>query len=371
MGSDLSTAVEAEPVQEESSEGTSQETEGKSSPEQTGDIFGDKNVGRFGTFNGVFRPTILTILGVMMYLREGWVVGNAGLLGAILVILACYLITGTTALSLSSITTNIRMGSGGVFSIISQSLGLEVGGSVGIPLYLAQGLSAALYMSGIVETWVYIFPGHPTWLVTLCVFLISVLVSWFGASLAIKVQVVVMVGTIMAIASMFLGFQDHAINPTPVLWGSFPDADFQVLFAVFFPAATGIMVGSSLSGSLKHPRESIPIGTMSAWGLSLFVYLAVAVWYALLGSPEELRDTNSLFAVEKAIWGPLVLMGIMASCFSATLSSLVASPRVLQALATYRIIPFADFFEKSHKGEPRNATLFTCCLVLVALSLGD
>lgn len=369
MGTETNETAAADPMIEGQA---SQEAEAaKSEPEQIGDIFEDKNQGRFGTFNGVFRPTILTILGVMMYLREGWVVGNSGLLGAILVILACYVITGTTALSLSSITTNIRVGSGGVFSIISQSLGLEVGGSVGIPLYLAQGLSAALYMSGIVETWLYIFPEHHGLLVTLGVFLVSILVAWFGAGLAFKVQVVVMVGTILALASMFLGFKVHPINPTPVLWGEFLDADFQVLFAVFFPAATGIMVGSSLSGSLKRPRESIPIGTMSAWGLSLFVYLSIAVWYALLGTPDELRQTGQIFAVEKAYWGPLVLLGVMASCFSATLSSLVASPRVLQALATYRIIPFASYFEKTHKNEPRNATLFTCCLVLVALLLGD
>src|SRR5690554_7377580 len=91
-----------------------------------------------GTFNGVYRPTALTILGVMMYLREGWVVGHAGLGGAVLLILAIFVITGSTALSLSTITTNIRLGAGGAFAIISQSLGLETGGAIGIPLYLAQ-----------------------------------------------------------------------------------------------------------------------------------------------------------------------------------------------------------------------------------------
>ncbi|MFO7537012.1 MAG: hypothetical protein R6X32_03000, partial [Chloroflexota bacterium] len=118
-----------------------------------------------GTFPGVYRPTILTILGVMMYLREGWVVGNAGLLGAILVILLTFTITGTAALSLSSITTNIRVGAGGVFSIISQSLGLEPGGSIGVPLYLGQALSSALYVYGFSEAWLYIFPHHNQMLV--------------------------------------------------------------------------------------------------------------------------------------------------------------------------------------------------------------
>jgi len=30
---------------------------------------------KFGAFSGVFTPSILTILGVIMYMRLGWVVG--------------------------------------------------------------------------------------------------------------------------------------------------------------------------------------------------------------------------------------------------------------------------------------------------------
>lgn len=327
--------------------------------------------GRFGSFNGVFRPTILTILGVMLYLREGWLVGNAGLLGAVLVILACYLITGTTAFSISSITTNIRVGSGGAFSIISQSLGLEVGGSVGIPLYLAQGLSAALYIQGIVETWGYMFPEHPRYLVLVAVFFIAFLIAFYSATIAFRVQAFVMLGLLAAIVSMLLGLRTQPLNPSPVLWGNFEDGSFWVLFAVFFPAATGIMVGSSMSGSLKQPRKSIPLGTLLAWGLSLIVYLGIAVWYAYMGTPEELRDTQTLFAAEHASVRELVLIGIISSCFSAALSSLVAAPRVLQALASHRIVPGYAHFQHMHKGEPRNASLLTGLLVLVVLMLGD
>ena len=47
---------------------------------------------RFGTFEGVFMPTILTILGAIMYLRLGWVVGNAGFGGALIIILLAKLL---------------------------------------------------------------------------------------------------------------------------------------------------------------------------------------------------------------------------------------------------------------------------------------
>ena len=132
-----------------------------------------KTVKKFGTFGGVFTPTLLTIIGVIMYLRLGWVVGNAGLLGAWLIIIISFLITLTTALSMSSITTNIKIGAGGAYAIISQSLGLEVGGSLGIPRYVSQGLAVTMYIFGFREGWLSIFPTHPTFIVVFVVFIIN------------------------------------------------------------------------------------------------------------------------------------------------------------------------------------------------------
>ncbi|MCP4752646.1 MAG: Na-K-Cl cotransporter [Proteobacteria bacterium] len=325
---------------------------------------------KFGTFNGVFRPTILTILGVMMYLREGWVVGNAGLGGMTVIILMAYTITGTAALSISSITTNIRLGAGGVFSIVSQSLGLEVGSSIGIPFYLAQGLSTAMYIYGFMEGWLYIFPDHPPKLVVFAVFFSIFVLSYISTSLAFHVQVIVMFGVILALGSIFLGVEKLPALQRPELWGAFKEVRFWELFAVFFPASTGIMVGASMSGNLKNPRRSIPVGTMAAWGLSLLVYLSMAVWYALVATPAELRDQLTI-AVDRSFWGPAVLIGILSSCFSAALSSFIAAPRILQSLGSHNILPFSAFLSKLHKDEPRNAMAFTGALVTVTLVLGD
>ncbi len=325
---------------------------------------------KFGTFNGVIRPTILTILGVMMYLREGWLVGNAGLLGAVGIILTAYFITGTTTLSLSSITTNMRLGAGGVFSIATQSLGLEVGGSIGIPFYLAQALSTAMYIYGFMEGWVVIFPSHPPLLVVLGVFAVVFSVSFISTALAFRVQVLVMTGIILALTSIFMGLNTVPEIHQVQLFGTFEAGNYWTLFAVFFPAATGIMVGASMSGNLKDPRRSIPRGTITAWGLSLLVYLSLAIWYALVATPEELRS-NLTIAVERAYWGPAVLIGILSSCFTAALSSFVASPRTLQALGSHNIAPYSSFFGRMHKNEPRNAILFTGGLIVIALLLGD
>jgi len=131
-----------------------------------------KTIKKFGTFGGVFTPTLLTILGVIMYLRLGWVVGNAGLLGAWLIIIISFLITLCTALSMSAITTNIRIGAGGAYAIVSQALGLEVGGSLGIPRYISQGLAVTMYIFGFREGWLGIFPDHNAFLVDIIVFVI-------------------------------------------------------------------------------------------------------------------------------------------------------------------------------------------------------
>ena len=107
--------------------------------------------GRFGTFAGVFTPNILTILGIILFLRTGWVVGQAGLLGALAIILLANAISFLTGLSLSSIATSMDVRAGGNYYLISRSLGLEIGGAIGIPLYLSQAISVAFYIIGFVE----------------------------------------------------------------------------------------------------------------------------------------------------------------------------------------------------------------------------
>jgi amino acid transporter len=333
----------------------------------------------FGTFSGVFTPTLLTILGVIMYLREGWVVGNAGLLGAWLIILIAYIITTTTALSMASITTNMRIGAGGAFSIISQSLGLEVGGSIGIPLYLSQALAVAMYIFGFRSGWLWIFPEHSPLLIDLGAFVLLFVIAYISADLAFKVQYVIMAIILVSIAAVGATlFMDTPRYPIQ-WWGTFPGeahsgfkgANFWVLFAVFFPAATGIMAGANMSGDLKVPRRSIPIGTLAAVGISFVIYMFLAWWLAVSASPEELLN-NYTIMIDRSAWGPAVVAGLLAATFSSALSSLVGGPRILQALAEHRIIPLSRWLEqRSAWGEPRNAMLLTGVIVLTAMLLRD
>lgn len=334
---------------------------------------------KYGTFAGVFVPTLLTILGVILFLRQGWVVGNAGLFGGWLIITIAFIIVGFTALSMSCITTNIRIKAGGAYSIISQSLGLEVGGSVGVPLYLAQTFAITMYIFGFREGWLYIFPGHSALLVDIIVFGALFTIAFVSAKLAFRIQYIILaviIGALLSVAgSVFTGAMEYDIQ----WWGEYPGApennfegvSFWVVFAVMFPAATGIMAGANMSGELKNPKKSIPIGTISAIVITYIIYMASAYWLARVAPAEELVSNYNIM-IDKAFWAPAVLGGLLGATFSSALASIVGAPRILQALGDHKIFPGGEMFSKlANNGEPRNAILLTGGIVIFTLLLRD
>lgn len=334
---------------------------------------------KYGTFAGVFVPTLLTILGVILFLRQGWVVGNAGLFGGWLIVTIAFIIVGFTALSMSCITTNIRIKAGGAYSIISQSLGLEVGGSVGVPLYLAQTFAITMYIFGFREGWLYIFPGHSALLVDIIVFGALFIIAFMSAKLAFRIQYIILaviIGALLSVAgSVFTGAMEYDIQ----WWGEYPGApennfegvSFWVVFAVMFPAATGIMAGANMSGELKNPKKSIPIGTISAIVITYIIYMASAYWLARVAPTEELVSNYNIM-IDKAFWAPAVLGGLLGATFSSALASIVGAPRILQALGDHKIFPGGELFSKlANNGEPRNAILLTGGIVIFTLLLRD
>lgn len=334
---------------------------------------------KYGTFGGVFVPTLLTILGVILFVRHGWVIGNAGLLGGLGIVTISFVIVTFTALSMSCITTNIRIKAGGAYSIISQSLGLEVGGSVGIPLYLAQTFAITMYIFGFREGWLYIFPGHPALAVDITVFAVLFLVAFLSARLAFRIQYIILaviIGALLSVAaSAFFGTMQH----DPQWLGDFPGSQpgepngvsFWVVFAVFFPAATGIMAGANMSGELKNPKKSIPLGTISAILICYVVYILSGYWLSRVATPEEMV-TNYNVMIDYAFSPPAVLAGLLGATFSSALASIVGAPRILQALGDHRIFPGGELFSKlAGNGEPRNAILLTGGIVLVTLMVRD
>lgn len=330
----------------------------------------DENLAnKFGVFGGVFSPTVLTILGVIMYLRLGWVVGNAGLVGAIAIIVLAKSITLCTGLSMASITTNIKIGAGGAYSIISKSLGLEAGGSIGIPFYVSQTLSAALYIIGFTEGWLGIFPDHNPMTVSMLTWLVLMVISSVSTQFAIRIQYVIMAIIALSLVSFFM-LEKQPVTEVPML-GNFEDAGFWQVFAIFFPAVTGIMAGANMSGDLKDPRKSIPGGTLWGIAVTFVVYIALTIVMAIFIAPAELRG-DQMVMVTKSAFPSIVLAGILAATFSSALGSILGSPRILQALAEHGTVPMSETFaQRTKNNEPRNAVIFTGIVIAITIVLGN
>lgn len=323
-----------------------------------------------GTFGGVFTPSILTILGVIMYLRFGWVVGNAGLRGTLIIVTIATAITFLTALSIAQIATDQRVKTGGAYYMISRSLGVEVGGAIGLPLYFAQALSVALYTIGFAESLHAVFPATNQKLVAAITATLVTVLALVSARAAIKAQYFIMAGIAISLISLFLG------EPLPAAAVPLPAAEpvgFWLVFAVFFPAVTGIMAGVNMSGDLADPRRSIPRGTLAAVGVSYLVYMTIPFLLARSADTATLIS-DPLVMRRIALSGNAILVGVWGATLSSALGSILGAPRILQALARDRILPRPLRFlgwGTEDGDEPRIGTLVSFAIALIAISLGD
>jgi len=328
---------------------------------------------KLGTFGGVYTPSILTILGVIMYLRFGWVVGNVGLFGTLIIVTLSTSITFLTALSISAIATDRVVRGGGAYYMISRSLGIESGGAVGIPLYFAQALSVALYTLGFAESVVDVFPQFNQLYVALVVTVLVAVVALVSADAAIKVQYIIMGAIALSLLSFFFG---QPLEPTEIeLWGASDrlSEPFWQVFAVFFPAVTGIMAGVNMSGDLKNPTKAIPIGTLAAVGTGYVIYLVLPIVMAMRADARTLL-AEPLIMKEMSLWGPAILLGVWGATLSSALGSILGAPRILQALARDQVLPrWLRFLGKGSKAndEPRVGTAVTLAVVIATVCIGD
>jgi amino acid transporter len=324
---------------------------------------------RYGTFLGVFTPSVLTILGAIMFLRFGWVVGNAGLVHTLVIVALANVITMVTALSVSSLATSQRVGVGGAYYLVSRSLGLEMGGAIGLPLYLSQAVSITLYCFALGEALQFIWPGlHVQWVAAAFV----VLVTW-GASkstkFALKAQGFILIAVGLSVVSLAMGADWGGEVVVPAAnYISENTTGFWSTFAVFFPAVTGILTGLSLSGDLRDPERSLPLGTLSAVAVGFVIYLIVPLALSLHGDPEALRN-DPLVWMKVAAFPVLILPGLITAILSSALGSVLAAPRTLQALSDDAVLP--GFLGKLKDGEPKFATLVSGAVALAAVALGD
>ncbi|MBP7962492.1 MAG: hypothetical protein KBG20_12200 [Caldilineaceae bacterium] len=327
--------------------------------------------GRFGTFGGVFTPNVLTILGIILFLRSGWVVGQAGLTNALIIVAIANSISLLTGLSLAAIATNMNVRAGGNYYIISRTLGLEIGGAIGIPLYLSQATSIAFYIIGFTEALqtVAYFQAFDPRMIATAVALVFAVIAYVGADFAIKIQYFILAVLGAALISFFAGGWGEAITPT---WTAnyTPGVTFWIVFAVFFPAVTGIEVGTSMSGDLKNPSRSIPVGTIASILVTAVIYFVAVYWFGTHATVDNLVNDNMVMQ-GIARWPVLILAGVWAATLSSALGSILAAPRTLQAIAKDRVVPKVLANTLGSATEPRVAVLVSAAIAIAVIWAGD
>ncbi len=317
---------------------------------------------KFGTIEGVVIPNILQMIGVILFLRVGLVLGHVGIFQMSIIITLSALLLLITGLSLAGIVSNMKMSGGGAYYLISRSLGIEFGGAIGILSSLSQLCSISLCVTGFSLSVNEFFPNTSLPIVKALTLTTLFLISYISTNLAIKTQIFIFITLAASIGAVFFGnadqlanLQPNSIGPTLTFWGA---------FAMFFPGMTGIESGMSMSGDLRNPSRSIPIGTLLSITVVYLVYLGISFFLSSFVPPELLRSYPFiLYYTSKA--GFLIIMGIWAATISSALGVVLGSPRVIQAVAKDGILP--RFLSKGHgeTNQPRIATITVYILGMI------
>jgi len=340
----------------------------------------------FGTAP-VFLTAISTILGAIMFLRFGYAVGNVGVLGTVLIILLGHAVTVPTAMALAEIATNQRVEGGGEYYIISRSFGIVPGAAIGIALFLSQAISVAFYVIAFAEAFRPVFDwvreafgvaiSDPRVVSLPAIAALGVLVTTKGANVGIRLLYGVVAVLFVSLLLFFAGpseVGDGLAFETLVRTVESP-AGFFLVFAICFPAFTGMTAGVGLSGDLKDPSRSIPLGTMAATVVGMLVYIAIAYKLAISASAEELA-ADQLIMAKIAIWGPIIPIGLACATLSSALGSALVAPRTLQALARDRIFPSEHINDWLAEGrgatsEPARASIVVFGIAVVFVAAGN
>lgn len=323
---------------------------------------------KLGTMKGVFIPNILQMIGVILFMRLGWVLGHVGTTSMLIIISLASSILVITSFSLSSIVSNMKVGSGGAYFIISRVLGIEFGSAIGILLCLSQHASIALCVSGFSLSLQEFYPHVSIHLFEAATLSTLILISYISTQFAVKTQGLIFFALFISIGSIFFGGNQYVSSTLQPLDLPMTTLTFWMGFAMFFPAATGIEAGMSMSGDLKNPNRSLPIGTILSVLVAYLLYSSITLFLSSEIAPEMLRS-HPFIIYHLAQIKPLVILGVWGATLSSALGSILGAPRVIQALAKDGVLP--SFLSKGHgkDNQPRIATLFVYVMAM-GLTIG-
>jgi amino acid transporter len=328
---------------------------------------GEKKKEGIGTFLGVFLPSLFTMIGALLYLPLGITLGNFGILKTLFVLFFCLILTLITSLSLSSTASNMHVGEGGSYFMISRSFGLKTGAVMGLALYVAHTLMACLCVLGFTESIHPYFSGiHPSVISTTTLLFVALL-SFSSTTLAIRAQGVVFALVLISLIYFFFGSYKEPLNEIP----SYPPLfSFWSVFAVLYPALIGIEAGAALSGDLKKPSFSLFVGTLTATlaGFVFYLVISIILWkkvpeVCLRSDPESIKNFMQT---------PIALVGFWAASLASALGCFLSAPRTLKAMASDGVFPkWFEVFASKDEENVRIATLFTTCLAFSCSYFGS
>nr|XP_036672379.1 solute carrier family 12 member 1 isoform X2 [Drosophila suzukii] len=384
---------------------------------------------KFGWIKGVLVRCLLNIWGVMLFLRLSWVVGQAGVIEGFVLILTTTAVTTITALSMSAISTNGVIKGGGTYYMISRSLGPEFGGSIGLIFSLANAVACAMYVVGFCESmlammttfdWKIVDAGVQDVRIIGCItILLLLIIVVVGMEWEAKAQIGLLIILLVAIGDFVIGsfigpksdlelakgflgynatvFKNNLFADYRQEKSSGIQHDFFSVFAIFFPAATGILAGANISGDLKDPQKSIPKGTILAIVITTGTYLIMVLQCGATVARDatgNLTDVvngsfafldcqpgecsfglqNSFQVIELVSgFGPLIYAGCYAATLSSALASLVSAPKVFQALCKDELYPKIVWFAKGYgkNNEPVRGYVLTFIIASAFILIGE
>ncbi|CAM9630526.1 unnamed protein product [Lampetra planeri] len=316
----------------------------------------------FGMWDGVFTSCMINIFGVVIFLRTGWLVGNAGVLLGVLMVFLVILVALVSVLSGIGVCERCKIGSGGIYFMISTVLGGKVGGTIGLLYVFGQCVVGALYVTGFAESVADTFGLSNIWAVRGIA--IGVVLGLLGINLAgvkwvIRLQLVLLALLAVSMLDFVIGSFTH-LDPENGFVGyteellknnTFPDytpgESFFTVFGVFFPTATGVMAGFNMSGDLKTPSKNIPVGSLAAIGITWFLYLVFVLLLGATCTREALR-VDFMIAEKVSLVGFLFLVGLYISSLASCMTGLYGAPRILQCIAQERVIPIIEVLGRGH-----------------------
>lgn len=323
---------------------------------------------KFGTFIGVYVPSILMLFGVIIFLRLGWIVGAAGLYPTLIIITLATLITLITTLSMSAAATNISVGKGGAYYMISRALGIEIGSAIGLPLFVKQSIAVSFCIVGFAESLHALLPQFSVALIGISTLGVLTILAYISTDFVLKIQLFIFVAIIASLYSLFAG--ESSVSETLHTTDQSMPYSFWTVFAIFFPAMTGLESSVSLSGDLKKPSFSLPLGTITAVATAYGIYMAIPFFLWNSASSEQLLN-DPMIIPHLAKYESLIILGIWGATLSSAIGGLLGAPRTLQALAEDKILPSFLAKEFGPYREPRIATAVTVLLALIGICFGS